>query len=111
MPYILYIDTSDSKMVSVAISVNGKMKNKSSDVGNKKSQEVLPMIEKLLIENQLKLKDISEIKVDIGPGSFTGLRVGIAVANMLGTLLNIPVNGQTAGKIVSPIYEGSKYDK
>ncbi len=111
MKTILIINTSDSKKVLVAIELNGKRVEKASEIGVKKSQTVLPMIDVLLKENDLELKDISEIKVEIGPGSFTGLRVGIAIANMLGTLLNIPVNGQKAGNIVSPIYEGSKYDE
>ncbi len=110
MKIILIIDTSDSQKITVALEVNGKKMEKAVE-RNAKAQIVLPMIEVLLKENKLELKNISEIKVNIGPGSFTGLRVGITVANMLGSLLNIPVNGQPAGKIVSPIYEGSKYDE
>ncbi|MFH1536127.1 MAG: hypothetical protein ABIC96_03620 [Patescibacteria group bacterium] len=34
------------------------------------------------------------IEVETGPGSFTGLRVGVSVANALGFALNIPVNGK-----------------
>ena len=52
----------------------------------------------------MKLLDITEIEVHTGPGSFTGLRVGIAVATTLGKLLNIPVNGQIDPNI-TPKYE------
>ena len=63
---------------------------------------VLPMIEEVLREHNLKLSDISEIRVATGPGSFTGLRVGTTVANALGYLLDIPVNGKKA--LVLPTY-------
>ena len=37
---------------------------------------------------------VDEIEVDRGPGSYTGIRVGVSVANALGFALNIPVNGK-----------------
>lgn len=64
----------------------------------KTSHGLLPLIEEALRENNLTCADISEISVHTGPGSFTGLRVGLAVANTLGMLLTIPVNGLPAGK-------------
>ena len=42
----------------------------------------------------MEFKDLKEVEVEIGPGSFTGLRVGVSVANALGYSLNIPVNGK-----------------
>jgi tRNA threonylcarbamoyladenosine biosynthesis protein TsaB len=47
-----------------------------------------------LRKNNFEVKDIKEIEVNTGPGSFTGLRVGISVANTLGFVLKIPVNGK-----------------
>lgn len=73
------------------------------------SQILLPMIVKILKKQKAAMTDISEIKVNTGPGSFTGTRVGVAVANALGFALNIPVNGKK-GKIVLPKYEKSKFD-
>ncbi len=73
------------------------------------SQVLLPMIVKILKKNELNLKDLTAVEVNCGPGSFTGTRVGVSVANALGFALDIPVNGKK-GKIVVPIYEGSKFD-
>jgi tRNA threonylcarbamoyladenosine biosynthesis protein TsaB len=42
----------------------------------------------------LKFKDLAKIQVKTGPGSFTGLRVGVSTANALGFSLGIPVNGK-----------------
>ena len=67
-----------------------------------KSQAVLPLIEEMLLEQKLTLKDITEITVVTGPGSFTGLRVGATVANALGYLLGVPVNGKR--DLVIPTY-------
>lgn len=73
------------------------------------SQVLLPMIVKILKKNKQKFSDLTEIKVNPGPGSFTGTRVGVSVANALGFALNLPINGKK-GKIVTPIYEKSKFD-
>lgn len=99
---ILHIDTSKRNEVKVAVKFNNKLYKKT--VKNIQSQNVLQLIDKLLKEKKFKLKDIKEIEVKTGPGSFTGLRVGISVANALGFALNIPVNGKKAG-IVHPSYD------
>ncbi len=73
------------------------------------SQILLPMIVKILKKQKAALADISAVEVNTGPGSFTGTRVGVAVANALGFALNIPVDGKK-GKIAIPKYEKSKFD-
>lgn len=98
----LFIDTSKRAEVIVKIKSNGKVYEK--NVKNIQSQNVLKLINQLLKSNKIKLSKISEIRVNEGPGSFTGLRVGVAVANALGFSLSIPVNGKKAGE-VQPIYE------
>ena len=102
MNIILFIDTSEIYTAKVAVELNGKRFEKSSESRVMKSQMVLPLIETLLGEHGLKLSDITEIIVATGPGSFTGLRVGATVANALGYLLDIPVNGKKA--LVIPTY-------
>lgn len=52
---------------------------------------LLPMIEKLLESNELKLTDLKSVIVVNGPGSFTGVRIGFSVAKMLSYSLNIPI--------------------
>lgn len=58
------------------------------------SQVLLPLIIKLLQTTNSELKTLTGIEVATGPGSFTGLKVGVSVANALGFALGIPVNGQ-----------------
>ncbi len=55
-------------------------------------------IESLLVEAGYSLNDVERIGVYEGPGSFTGLRIGMTVANSLGYSLNIPV-AQAGGEL------------
>lgn len=106
---ILSLDTSKSEITKVEIIVEGKQIEKIIDKKHVRSQVVLLLIEEIFSEQKISSSDIVEIKVNAGPGSFTGLRVGLAVAQTLGKLLNIPVNGKTAGD-VRPTYQESKWE-
>jgi tRNA threonylcarbamoyladenosine biosynthesis protein TsaB len=92
----LSIDTSAINTAKIALEIDGKRFEKTSESKIMKSQMVLPMIEEILREHKLRLTDITAITVVTGPGSFTGLRVGATVANALGYLLHVPVNGKKA---------------
>ena len=101
----VYIDTSSNQEIRVVLKINGKEFEKKETIGKQKAQVVLPMIDQLLRENKLKLVDIGSVEVNIGPGSFTGLRVGMSVANALAFALKIPVNNKKIGEFVTPVYE------
>ncbi len=101
----LLIDTRDSAKIKIGLKANKRTKYAISDSRLLKAQAVLPLIDKNLRSNNLKLKDINEIKVNTGPGSFTGLRVGISIANALGFFLKISVNGKKVGKLAVPEYK------
>ncbi|MBI4057697.1 tRNA (adenosine(37)-N6)-threonylcarbamoyltransferase complex dimerization subunit type 1 TsaB [Candidatus Microgenomates bacterium] len=90
----LYIDTSSSENIIVGLDEK-KFKTPSKKGA---SQRLLPFIVELLDKKGKKLEDIKEIEVNTGPGSFTGLRVGVSVANALGWALKIPVNGKDIAK-------------
>ena len=91
---ILCIDTKDQKVIRVSLKKGGEVV-KSLIAGNKYgSQALLPLISKILDRENLNFKDLKEIEVEKGPGSFTGLRVGVSVANALGFSLGILVNGK-----------------
>src|SRR3989344_5956169 len=96
---ILIIDTSDNKKISVGLEIDGEKDfiTKATDIW--KAQIVLPLIQELLEKHKLKPRNINKIEVNPGPGSFTGLRVGAAIANTLGTWLKIPINGKKIGEI------------
>lgn len=64
-----------------------------SNEAEKLLPEILKLLKKNSLTSSLTFKDIKKIIVVKGPGSFTGLRVGIAIANMIAYLLKIPVHG------------------
>lgn len=99
----LYIDTSSNQQTVVGLDKARMVKG----ANKAHSQVVLPMVQALLKKTGKTLQDITEIEVNPGPGSYTGLRVGVAIANALGYVLKIPVNGRKVDKleIVEPIYE------
>jgi tRNA threonylcarbamoyladenosine biosynthesis protein TsaB len=100
---ILQIDTTMSNRTEVSLEINGKKDNISQESAVWTSQVLLPIISKILEKNKIKLSDLSDIKVKTGPGSYTGIRVGVTVANALGFLFDLPVNGRK-GIPVEPIY-------
>ena len=109
MKVTLKIDTTDTKNVKVELVADKNLISTLVETQKVGSQVLLPMIDKILKKNKLEITDIKSIDVNPGPGSFTGTRVGVTVANALCFALNIPVNGKK-GKIVVPVYDKSKFD-
>lgn len=106
MRNILFIDTSKTDETLVGISLDGvkkEIKDIRDSTRKRKSQTLLLLVDKILKENDLALKDLAGIQVNAGPGSFTGLRVGVSVANSLAQVLGIPINGKS-NQLVEPIY-------
>lgn len=60
---------------------------------NHASDQILEKIDQLVKESKIQLSDLKGVVVIKGPGSFTGLRVGIAVANQFAHQLKIPIIG------------------
>lgn len=102
---ILSLNTTDNKVIQVSLIKGGNEFSVSEKMNRNKTQVLLPLIEKLLKEQNLSFFDIDEIRVHVGPGSFTGLKVGVAVANALSYILKIPVNNSEIGKLVEPQYQ------
>lgn len=100
----LYIDTRNREKISIVIFEKGKIlisKEASSQIN---SNTALLLLKDALVEAGLKMEKISEIEVERGPGSYTGTRIGVAIANALSFALQIPINGKEISSIESPKY-------
>jgi tRNA threonylcarbamoyladenosine biosynthesis protein TsaB len=104
MGKVLKINTADSKQISVEFNTDGKKDKLVEDSTRLKSEAALPAIDKLLSRNNAKIEKITEVEVNKGPGSFTGIRVGVAIANALSFLLKISVNGKKVGELEEAVY-------
>lgn len=90
---ILGIDSS-AKSASVAITDGEKLLGSFfTNTGLTHSQTLMPMIEELLKNSAVSLDDINLIAVNKGPGSFTGIRIGVAAAKGIADVKKIPVYG------------------
>ena len=95
---ILTLDTTNASMLSVSLHIQGTEYTKHEDTGLRKSVRLLPLCTEILYEHHLSWADLTDIRVVNKEGSITGLRVGFTVANALGFLLGISVNGMPAMK-------------
>jgi tRNA threonylcarbamoyl adenosine modification protein YeaZ len=86
----LFLDT-HNHILNASLILNDKVIIKEKESVNSHSVLLLPMIKEILDENSLKAKDINKIIVVNGPGSFTGIRIGLTVAKVLAYSLNIPI--------------------
>jgi tRNA threonylcarbamoyladenosine biosynthesis protein TsaB len=90
---ILAIDTS-SAWCSVALSVGStpeQVVERHELLGPGASQHLLPWITELLATEGIRLRDLDAIAVGIGPGAFTGVRLGVAVVQGLAFAADLPV--------------------
>ena len=92
MAYILCIETS-TKVCSVAIAENGVVRALAEDNEDEytHAEKLNVLIEKVLQEAGLKFNEINAVAISEGPGSYTGLRIGVSAAKGFAVALNIPL--------------------
>ena len=93
---ILYIDTSSSFLYAGIAEDNNLLAEVKKEFGTSLSEEALPEIVGLFTKTNLQAKDIDKIIVVNGPGSFTGIRIGITIAKVYAWSLNIPITTITS---------------
>lgn len=90
---ILSIDTSSNICGVSILDDSNLICNLDNDTGRTHSENLMPMIKDTLSKSNLTLNEIDLIVCDIGPGSFTGIRIGIATAKAFNDSLHIPCVG------------------
>ena len=98
---ILAVDTS-SKLCSVAILEDKNLiKKLELDNGLTHSETLMPLIQQLLNECSLSLNNIDLLVSDVGPGSFTGIRIGVSSCKAFSDSLNIPCVGISSLEVLA----------
>ena len=87
---ILAFETTDA-VASVALYLDGEVFETLIDTDRRHAESVLPAAEELLSVHGLSTADMDAFAADVGPGSFTGVRIGVCMANALGAAHHKPV--------------------
>ena len=90
---ILGIDTATSQAGCAIGGHEGVIASAQCAKGRRHAENLAPAIEFICSQSQIELSEISVIAVDLGPGLFTGLRVGIATGKGLAHALGVPMIG------------------
>lgn len=92
MTRILHIETA-TKVCSVALSENGQLVgvNEIEEDGFAHGEKLTILIQELLKEKQLSTNDLDAVSVSSGPGSYTGLRIGVSTAKGICYAMQIPL--------------------
>ncbi|MEH6443645.1 MAG: tRNA (adenosine(37)-N6)-threonylcarbamoyltransferase complex dimerization subunit type 1 TsaB [Oceanospirillaceae bacterium] len=90
MTKILALDTS-TDACSVALEVAGERSEIFRVIPRRHTHELLPMVQQILAQAQLKVQDLDAIAFGRGPGSFAGIRIATGVAQGLAYAADLPV--------------------
>ncbi|MGO3800463.1 MAG: tRNA (adenosine(37)-N6)-threonylcarbamoyltransferase complex dimerization subunit type 1 TsaB, partial [Vibrio casei] len=89
---ILALDTS-TENCSVALMINDQMFTRSEVAPRDHTKKILPMVDEVLKEAGISLHDLDALAFGRGPGSFTGVRIGIGIAQGLSFGAELPMIG------------------
>jgi len=104
---LLALDTS-TEYCSLALWLDGEVRSRHVLAGQRHSEMVLAMVDELLAEGGVGLKNLDGIAFGSGPGSFTGLRIACGVAQGLAFGAGLPVAGIST---LLAVAEGSGADR
>ncbi|MBR4906859.1 MAG: tRNA (adenosine(37)-N6)-threonylcarbamoyltransferase complex dimerization subunit type 1 TsaB [Clostridia bacterium] len=102
---ILAFETTDA-VASVALYLDGEVFETVIDTDKRHAESVLPAAEALLAAYNLSTADMDAFAADVGPGSFTGVRIGVCMANALGAAHQKPVVAVDALEALAYPYRG-----
>ena len=89
---ILALDCAVTR-ISLAVKTDSKFISSTYDIGMRQSEILVPSIDELLQKAELSPAELNATVLTIGPGSFTGLRLGISALKAIELAYNVPVYG------------------
>ena len=93
MGILLAIDTAAPRLQLALLRDGDRLDTLIEDMATGQAERLFPALAELLAHAGVGYADLTHIAVTTGPGSFTGLRIGLSAARGLGLALNIPVVG------------------
>ncbi|MCK4325357.1 tRNA (adenosine(37)-N6)-threonylcarbamoyltransferase complex dimerization subunit type 1 TsaB [bacterium] len=90
---VLSMDTSTRTGSVAVVEKSGLIAEYNLNIAETHTSRLMPMIDQVLRDARFTIKEMDAIAVGLGPGSFTGLRIGIATAKGLAMALNKPIVG------------------
>lgn len=105
----ILIDTSTSNVTISIVDDNKVLYCYDEGIKNDMSSQILPIIDTALSKTNLKLKDLDKIFVVNGPGSFTGIRIGVTIAKVISWALKIDVVPLSSLELMATTFTETKY--
>ncbi|MBS1182451.1 MAG: tsaB [Proteobacteria bacterium] len=96
----LALDTANDRL-AVALAGEGRAVARAEAIARGHAERLFPLIDEILAAAEAEIEDIRRIAVNVGPGSFTGIRIAVAAARGLGLALGIPVVGIDALHLIA----------
>ncbi|MDN5570451.1 MAG: tRNA (adenosine(37)-N6)-threonylcarbamoyltransferase complex dimerization subunit type 1 TsaB [Propionibacteriaceae bacterium] len=106
MTAVLGLDTSTVVVAGLAVAGRAPLTAVVDDT-RAHAEELMPLVRQLLASAALTPGDLTGIVVGVGPGPFTGLRVGVVTALTLGEVLGVGVHGVCSLDVVAAQWAGS----
>ena len=105
----LFLDTC-SQIIKLGILFDNKLVDYIEFTNdNKLSEKLLPAIKEMLDKNNYKVNDLNRIYISVGPGSFTGIRIGVTVAKVIAWSLNIDIIPISSLEVMASFNTDKKY--
>lgn len=89
--FTLLLDSSNTSLTVGLAKDNHLLEEISYEAWQSQSEHMIPEINKLLEKYKVENKDLKEVVVAIGPGSYTGVRIAITIAKTIATVLDVKV--------------------
>ena len=116
---ILGIETATNQVGCALGGYEGVLASFHASRGRRHAETLAPAIEFVCKHARIEMKEISAIAVDIGPGLFTGMRVGVATAKAMAQALRVPMIGLSSldllafpvrhsGRLIAPVIDARK---
>ena len=88
---ILFINSTDFNSLTLALADGAVVKTITSALAFNENYKTNDFLQKFMQKSKVQMRDLTKVIVCSGPGSFTGIRVGVSLSQALGFALKIPV--------------------